>query len=226
VEPASRRIAHRQLEYFLSRTGRSIRNTAARRVLSLALLVCTFLGVAPGAALAAGETSSTSQHARADATMPDVTALFGQAVSRVHRKNPPRFSRAKILEADGTTRKNRPVKYASGITSWRFVLDNQASKSKYQSVTLTYGPAPAKFGPIVGHTEPFMEDVVIPKAPKMTVKTALALLRKAGHYRNFTDVTLRNPLGPDHGHPLYIFTMKNGSYYGVDTVTGKVNNAG
>ena len=78
------------------------------------------------------------------------------------------------------------------------------------------------FGKVVGVKSPFLEDVKIPRAPKMTVAQALARVRKAGYRKGFSGVTLRNPLGPKQSNPLYIFTIAP-KFIAVDTVTGKVS---
>ena len=71
---------------------------------------------------------------------------------------------------------------------------------------------------------PFVEDVQIPKAPKMTLTTAVKRLRGAGYKGSFRFVTLRRPLGPKKINTLYLFTLTNGHNIAVDTVTGKVSN--
>lgn len=105
-----------------------------------------------------------------------------------------------LYEADGTTRGGRPVSSAAGIVSWRFVFDGTPG-SKYQSAFLTYGPAPKRFGKVVVVKQPFLEDVPIPRAPKMTVAQALVRVRAAGYRHGFSGVTLRNPLGPKKSNP-------------------------
>jgi hypothetical protein len=125
-----------------------------------------------------------------------------------------------MYEADGVPRGNRGTTSAQGIVSWRFVLRN--SGPKFASVTLAYGPAPRGFGKVIGHRSPFLEDVVIPKAPSMTLTRAVSLLRKAGNRKPFFNVTLRNPLGPKRSNPLYIFGFPGQRFVAVDTVTGRV----
>jgi hypothetical protein len=58
--------------------------------------------------------------------------------------------------------------------------------------------------------------------PKMTLATAVKKLRAAGHMEAFANVTLRWPLGPTKGEPLYIFGFGAGEYWSVGTRTGKV----
>ena len=175
----------------------------------------TTLGLVVAASLAAAPTAA--------AAPPDVTTLFTRAVQIVHSTNPPTFSRAVMLEADGTTRGGRRVSSASGIVSWQFFLDNQSTPSSpFASVSLRYGPAPARFGKVKGNRSPFLEDVRINKAPKMTLTQAVALMRRAGIRDGFFNVTLRNPLGPRATNPQYIFGVGTRGFVSVNTVTKKV----
>jgi hypothetical protein len=180
-----------------------------------ALLAAAVLGIAVTRAGAAASARHTAT--------PDVTVLFGRAVQIVHATRRPTFARAVVFEADGTTAGGRLVSSASGIVKWRFVFDNTASQSRFASATLFYGPPPVRFGRVKGIRSPFLEDVDIPRAPKMTLGQAVTLLRKAGFRQGFFTVTLRNPLGPKRLHPNYIFGMAGGTFIGVDTVTKRVS---
>jgi hypothetical protein len=160
--------------------------------------------------------------AKPQSTIPDVTKLFGRAVQIVHATSRPSYARAIVLEADGYTRGGKKVTTAAGIVKWRFVFDNQLSTSRFRSATIYYGAPPAKFGKVRGYRSPFVEDVRIPKAPKMSLAEAVARLKAAGFTKGFFNVTLRNPLGPKRLNPLYIFTVSAGEYVAVDTVTKKV----
>ena len=154
---------------------------------------------------------------------PDVTKLLGQAVKLVRGTHPPTFAKARVLEADGSPKNGRLATSAASITRWYFVLDNQRSESAYATATVRY-TAGSGFEQVVGHRSVYTEDLVIPKAPKMTLEQAVARLRRAGQSAGFSAVVLRNPLGPSPGSkPLYIFTMANGDFYAVNTVTGKVS---
>jgi len=153
--------------------------------------------------------------------VPDVTALIGPATARVRATDTPQFRRDVLYEADGSTRGGKPVSSAAGIVRWRFVFDGTPG-SKYTSATLTYGPAPKRFGKVVGVKQPVLEDVLIPRAPAMTLSQAVVRLRRAGYRRGFSGVTLRNPLGPKQSNPLYIFTVAP-KFIAVNTVTGKVS---
>jgi hypothetical protein len=160
-----------------------------------------------------------------------VTTLFRRAVTIVRATQRPRFAKAVVLEADGITRGGgcnlqgcfggRGVSSAAGVIAWRFVFNNQATRQKIRSATIYYGPAPKQFGRLTGYTAPFLDDVDIPKAPRMTLTQAVALVRRAGHRGKFFDVTLRNPLGTKRLNPMYIFGFA-GAFVGVDTVTKKV----
>jgi hypothetical protein len=177
------------------------------RQTSLIALVAALLAAAPAAA----------------AAPPDVTTLFTRAVQIVHSTDPPTYSRAVMLEADGATRGGRRVSSASGIVSWQFFLDNQSTPSSpFRSVSIRYGPAPARFGKVKGNRSPFLEDVAITKAPKMTLTQAVALMRRAGIRDGFFNVVLRNPLGPRATNPQYIFGVGRAGFVSVNTVTKKV----
>ncbi len=181
----------------------------------IALTACALviaLSPASNVAAASGRPSST----------PDVTILFGRAVKLIRATSRPTYARAVVYEADGTTRGGRGTKSASGIVNWRFVFDNYPSHSRYASATLSYGPPPRKFGKVKGYRSPFLEDRVISKAPRMTLRQAVTGLQRAGYRRAFVNVTLRYPLAPTISKPLYIFGFANAQYVAVNTVTGKV----
>lgn len=185
---------------------------------------------APGAPWLVTTTADASP--RQTQAIPDVSVLFPQAVKRVRQSGHGTFARATVLEADGITRGGQcghagctggqPVATAGGIVAWRFVFQNPTPHSRHASVTLSYGPPPKRFGRVTGHVEPFLEDVRIARAPRMTVAEAVSLLRHAGYRRRFSSVTLRRPLGPRRTNPLYIFTLTDGRYVAVDTRTGTV----
>lgn len=181
---------------------------AARFILPMTLAVAGF---------AAASGAASAPHPRS----PDVTRLFRQAAVKV-RANPD-FSRAMVLEADGVPAGKGIVKNASQIARWRFVFDNR--DSRFASVTIDYRRS-SGFGPPVGHTSPFLEDVEIKKPPKMTLGRAVTLLEGAGHRSGFFDVTLRSPLGPTTTPPLYIFGLAGGRFAAVNTKTGSVTPLG
>jgi hypothetical protein len=159
----------------------------------------------------------TPASAAAPAKAPDVTELFPKAVATVRAQ--PDFLRAVVLEADGTPAHAGTVHNASQIVNWRFVFDNATPGSDYLSVSLNYRHG--EFGRVVGHKEPFLEDVEIKRAPDMTLKRAVALLERAGYGDGFANVTLRAPLGPKAVPPLYIFSIGD-EFVAVNTKNGKV----
>ena len=162
---------------------------------------------------------------------PDLPSLFRQAERIVRHAGHGTFARALVYEADGLPRggqcsnggctAGRPTHRAAGIVSWRFVFQNATPHSRYASATIVY--TPRGFGHVVGHVQPFLEDVAIPRPPRMTVARAVHLIRRAGHTRAFVSVTLRNPLGPKRSNPLYIFGMSTNKFVAVDTRTGRVS---
>jgi hypothetical protein len=183
-------------------------------------LVCMTFGFA-GVTGAGAHMQARSSAAGSAKPMPDVTTLIAPATTRVRATDKPQFKRDVLFEADGSTRGGKPVSSAAGVISWRFVFQGTPG-SKFASATLSYGPAPKKFGKVVGVKQPFLEDVPIPRAPTMTLAQAVVRLRKAGYRQGFNGVTLRNPLGPTRSNPLYIFSVSS-KFVAVDTVTGKVS---
>lgn len=190
-----------------------------RRSFVGSILLCAMLGFV-GVASAGAHIQVTDGTVGAAAPLPDVTTLIDPATTRVRATDKPQFQHDVLYEADGSTRGGKPVSSVAGVVSWRFVFDGTQG-SKYASATVTYGPAPKRFGKVIGHKQPFLEDVPIPRAPTMTLAQALTRARRAGYRRGFSGVTLRNPLGPKRSNPLYIFTFSP-RFVAVDTVTGKV----
>ena len=200
-----------------------------RRVRTVGVLAVAGLMAGGGSAVAAEAAAAASPAAQprlapAAQGAPDVTVLFGRAVARTRATRKPLFAKAVVYEADGSTANGKPTGSARGIDRWRFVFDNYPSHSKFASATITY--ASGRFGKVTGIMSPFVEDVQIPKAPKMTLPTAVRRLRAAGYKRSFRFVTLRRPLGPTKVNTLYLFTLTNGHNVAVNTVTGKVSNFG
>src|ERR1700753_1191593 len=183
-------------------------------------LMCVAFGCV-GVAGAGAHAQVTHAAPGAAKPLPDVTALIGPATKRVRAANQRQFARDVLYEADGITRGGKPVSSVAGVVSWRFVFDGTPGSS-FASAYVTYGPAPKRFGKVIGVKQPFLEDVPIPKAPTMTLAQALVRVRRAGYRRGFTAVTLRSPLGPTKSNPLYIFAFA-AKFIAVDTVTGKVS---
>ena len=154
----------------------------------------------------------------ASAGAKDVTKLFDRAVAKVHSK--PGFEDAVMLEADGTPDGRKPVNGAAQITNWRFVFDNTTPGSEFASVTIDWHRGEGFEAP-VGHESPFLEDLRIKRAPRMTLRRAIELLGDTGTHE-FRNVTLRRPLGPERTAPLYIFGVENGRFIAVNTKTGDV----
>jgi hypothetical protein len=183
------------------------------------------LGLLTAAAVSAGGAALASTAQAASRPNPDVTKLFARALTKVHGTRAPLFAQAKVYEADGTTSDGSATTTARGIVRWRFAFDNYPSKSKYASALVAWSSARG-FGPVRGYRSPFTEDLVIAKAPKMTLAAAVARLRAVKIRRSFKTVTLRRPLGPHKTNTLYFFGLNNGRNVSVDTVTGKVRWAG
>jgi hypothetical protein len=154
----------------------------------------------------------------------DVTKLFPKAVKKVRAARHGAFSEAVMLEADGLPDGTAPVADASGITNWRFILDNEKTKgSKFFSVYVDY-TAEDGFGKVKGVEEPFVEDWRIKEAPRMTLAEAVSLMRDAGYTDPFANVTLRRPiLQEGKTPPLYIFGFDGNTYVAVDTKSGAVS---
>jgi len=112
---------------------------SVNRIRAFAATVVTLALVVPAAGL-------TATPARAG--IPDVTALFTQALRLVHGTRLPTFRHAVMLEADGFTRTRRGVTSAAGIVGWRFALQNRSSR--FPAAMVSYGPAPRRFGRVIG----------------------------------------------------------------------------
>lgn len=149
----------------------------------------------------------------------DIKLLFDRALATVRANR--EFAKAVMLEADGSPTGNGAVRGAARITRWRFVLANRGG-SRFASVTIDYRRA-SGFAAPVGHPEPFLEDVVIKRAPKLTLAEAVSRLRRAGYRRPFSNVTLRNPLGPERSQALYIFGLDRKGFVAVNSRTGAVD---
>jgi hypothetical protein len=150
---------------------------------------------------------------------PYPNALIAQATKMVRAKAG--FSKAVLLEADGTPKAGKVVKTADGIVNWRFVYNNQGTPNfKFASAALFYKNG--KFGRFAPNKGPFLEDRQIAPVPKMTLAQAITKLRAAGHRAAFANVTLRYPLGPGFHATLYIFGFNGNKYWSVGTKTGKV----
>lgn len=194
-----------------------------RNTLGLVVLLAVLAWVPAGSAGVAAKKARS---------IPDVTILFGRALERVRHADHGTFAKAVVLEAEGYThgtrctsdgcRPGRPARKATGVAAWEFILQNSTAGSPYQSVVVDYGPSPRHFGTVIGEAPPFLEDVPIRHAPKMTLARAITRLRRAGYRSRFVSVTLRDPLGPKRVNPMYFFGFANKPFVAVDTRTGKV----
>ena len=156
--------------------------------------------------------------AAAPASAKDVSKLFDRAGVLV-RGNPD-FTGAVMLEAQGTPSGKGSVDGAAQVTNWTFVFDNQRTQgSDFASVTIDWERGEGWSKPD-GNPSPFLEDLPIKRAPKMTLRRAVELLAEAGTH-DFRNVTLRRPLGPERTPPLYIFGTDDG-FIAVNTKTGDV----
>jgi hypothetical protein len=160
-----------------------------------------------------------SPAAFATTAAPGITVLIRQATQRVRAQHPT----ARLLAAEGSTRRGRPTTSATGVVAWKFVYGISASNSPIASATITYGPAPKRFGAVLGSTQPIVEDTVIRTAPKMSLRQAVDDLRRTKYRDAFTAVTLRSPLGPRQSPPLYIFTTTHHGFVAVNTKTARVS---
>ncbi len=154
---------------------------------------------------------------------PSVQSLITRATAMVRAKKG--FAKAVLLEADGTGRGE--MRSAAGVTKWRFVYNNQTTpKFKYRAAFVFYRNG--RLGNFKALKGPFLEDRNISKIPKMTLPTAVAKLRAAGHKLGFLTVTLRWPLtggtrtARPINEPLYIFGFSSGTFVSVETRTGRV----
>lgn len=178
-------------------------------IMTVGILMLLSLGLA-------SEAGSTPT-ATSKKTIPDVKVLFHRAVKLVDATYPG----AIMLEAVGTPTDGTTATSADDIVKWVFKLKTPNS-APTESAVLTYGPPPEQFGPVIGIPAPVLGDRDMPKAPALTLKDAVKLLRDAGYDGPFFGVTLRNPLLAEETNPRYIFTLPLGLQVAVDTVTRDV----
>lgn len=152
---------------------------------------------------------------------PAVQSLFRRAGHIVRGRV--LFTGASPLEANGVPSAGSAMT-AGEVDRWRFVFDNQrTSGSRFSTVVLKYGKG--GFGRVKGVLPAFLEDNRLSPLPRMTLEAAIVRLRGAGYQQPFSSVTLRFPLGPSVGEPLYIFGFDPGGgppLVGVGTNTGDV----
>jgi hypothetical protein len=173
--------------------------------------------------LLAAATLLVALPASAQAGGRDVSVLFPRAVLRVQQHSD--FADAVVLEAAGSPAGHGPVNGAAKIDRWRFVFQNSTGGSEFPTVTIAWTRGEG-FGKPKGHRSPFLEDVPISEAPRMSVNDAVERLEAAGYAEGFFSVTLRRPLGPQRTPPLYIFEVDRGGFVAVNTRTGDVEPIG
>ena len=76
---------------------------------------------------------------------------------------------------------------------------------------------------VVSVDSPWLEDVVIRMPIKLDFNDACELLYAAGCPNTWVQCVLRNPLGPTHNNPEYIYSYGNGVNVAVDTFTREVH---
>jgi hypothetical protein len=183
-------------------------------------LVTGWVGAGLLAAVAAGPALGSDVR-----TIPDVQQLYGSATQTVRHADHGLLAAATLLEADGYSSGGKGVTTAAGITHWHFVFNNSTPHSPYVQATVNYGPSPRAYGPVTPSKTPYLEDVKIAKAPKLSLHQAVGDLRKDGEHRAFNSVILRNPLNPPFDGVRYIFgVVASGgtTYVEISASTGKV----
>jgi hypothetical protein len=107
----------------------------------------------------------------------------------------------------------------SQINRMRVIFGNTGNTTVIIEET-NYG----EFGKPILIGQPWMEDVVIKWPIDLDLPEANELKEKAGYKWPYSLVTLRNPLGPVIGNPLFIFGGNPSEpFVFVDTVTKKVS---
>jgi hypothetical protein len=107
----------------------------------------------------------------------------------------------------------------SQINRMRVIFGNAGNTTVIIDET-NYG----EFGKPVLFNQPWLEDVVIKWPIELDLPEANELKEKAGYKWPYSLVTLRNPLGPVIGNPLFIFGGNPSEpFVFVDTVTKKVS---
>jgi hypothetical protein len=183
-------------------------------------LVTGWVGAGLLAAVAAGPALGSDVR-----TIPDVQQLYGSATQTVRHADHGRLAAATLLEADGYSSGGKGVTTAAGITHWHFVFNNSTPHSPYVQATVNYGPSPRAYGRVTPSKTPYLEDVKIAKAPKLSLHQAVGDLRKDGEHRAFNSVILRNPLNPPFDGVRYIFgVVASGgtTYVEISASPGKV----
>ena len=128
-----------------------------------------------------------------------------------------KYPEAELYEADGKASGGLTTDPAK-IDKLRVVFQN-ANNSTVIITETGYG----EFGDPEFFPCPWADDLVIQFPVDMDLPKANQLKEQAGYTEPFSNVTLRNPLGPTESNPYFIFGVNQKQpYIFVDTVTGKV----
>jgi hypothetical protein len=160
-----------------------------RRQLTILLGIAALIALLPAATVA-------------KTTVPDVKTLIPRAIDLVTAEYPG----ATFLEAEGLTADGQPANSAADVVSWQFAF-NVSDSLPTLSALVRYGPPPEGFGPAVGLPFPFQGALPLRKAPPMTLKDAVKILRGAGWDLPFEGVVLYQPLVAEPVNPRYVFTL-------------------
>ncbi|CAG8717275.1 26355_t:CDS:1, partial [Gigaspora margarita] len=123
---------------------------------------------------------------------------------------------AELYEADGMAL-GGPTKDPMKIDHIEVVFQNENDTTVIINET-----SPGNFDPPTLIDEPLLEDLIIHWPIDMDLYHANRLKEAAGFTKPYETVTLRNPLGPKPGNPLFIFGDGSSKYIFVDIVTGNV----
>jgi hypothetical protein len=140
--------------------------------------------------------------AAAKTTVPDVKALIPRAIDLVTAEYP----EAVWYQAEGLTSDGQPSASADDLVSWQFIFGVPDTGGPLSAV-VRYGPPPEEWGPVVGLPFQFYGAIAMRKAPSMTLKDAVKLLRRAGWDLPFEGVVLYQALVAEPVNPRYVFTL-------------------
>ncbi|QMU78386.1 hypothetical protein GXW83_24435 [Streptacidiphilus sp. PB12-B1b] len=137
---------------------------------------------------------------------------FEQLKAQAFKKVLAGYPGAELLEADGTS----PVFSPSTITpapehmlTWRFVFHAAGGGT-------VFAPATAgTLGELQYVDQPWLEDRTLAPDYELTLAGATKLLEQHGCMEPYQNVTLRWPLGPQLGEPLFIFGFPPQAYVAV-----------
>ncbi|AOJ81507.1 hypothetical protein WS86_13415 [Burkholderia savannae] len=136
------------------------------------------------------------------------------AINKVTKQYP----HAKLYEVDGVA-SGGPTTDPKQIDKLRVVFQDENNTVIIESTSYD------EFGSPVLYPAPWVGDVVIEWPVKLDLDEADRAKKAAGQTGAYDTVTLRNPLGPKRGNPLYIFgsgLRQARKFVFVDVITGKV----